>query len=283
LNKSLKASDRAPEQARPITLAPDTMIMAGQSAIAANCIKQLVSNIAPFCDRRDPEGLHQAHIATRRLRTMVRIFRPMVPAAQSPAWLRIDATLQQLGQRMGEARDCDLLLASDGIPTRTAWQLRAAAAAHHRAICATVGNPYFRADMVTLLTTRGRRPASCDLAAWAGGVLDRLMDRLHADGRHLADQPPEQQHRVRIRTKRLRYAMEFFASLYRRRRQRCRYNRLLKHVSALQDSLGRLNDLATLERVLGIGHCDGAEARGGLAARAQAQLALVMHDKPFWR
>jgi triphosphatase len=264
-------------------LARGTTITQAQNAIAANCVVHLASNIAPICARRDPEGLHQAHVATRRLRTMVQVFRPAVMAAQSPAWARIDATLQQLGRRMGEARDCHLLLARGDIPARTARHLCAAAAAHHKAICATLHDAIFRADMVTLLTTAGLCPATPDLATWAGAVLDRLVRQLRSAGQRLADQPPEQQHRARIRAKRLRYAMEFFASLHDCRRQRRRYHRLLKHLGALQDSLGTLNDLATIERVLGPGHGASAAARDRLAAQAQAQLATVLDDRPFWR
>jgi triphosphatase len=280
-------------------LARGTTITQAQNAIAANCVVHLASNIAPICARRDPEGLHQAHVATRRLRTMVQVFRPAVPAAQSPAisaaqapatiaaqapgWARIDATLQQLGRRLGEARDCHLLLAQGDIPARTARHLRAAAAANHKAICATLHDMHFRADMVTLLTTAGLHPATPDLATWAGAVLDRLLRQLRSAGHRLADQPPEQQHRARIRAKRLRYAMEFFASLFDHRRQRRRHHRLLKHLGALQDSLGTLNDLATIARVLGPGHGASAAARDSLAARAQAQLAAVLDDRPFWR
>jgi triphosphatase len=263
-------------------LSRGTTITQAQNAIAANCIVHLASNIAPICGRRDPEGLHQAHVATRRLRTMVQVFRPAITAAQSPTWARIDEKLQQLGRRMGEARDCHLLLARGDIPTRTACHLRAAAAANHKAICATLHDGHFRANMVTLLTTASLRQATPDLASWAGAVLDRLLRQLRSAGHRLADQPPEQQHRARIRAKRLRYAMEFFASLFDGRRQRRRHHRLLKHLGALQDSLGTLNDLATIERLLGPGHGASAVARNSLAARAQAQLATVMNDRPFW-
>ncbi|QTC89591.1 CHAD domain-containing protein [Brevundimonas pondensis] len=57
----------------------------------------------------------------------------------------------------------------------------------------------------------------------------------------LFDLDAEARHHLRIRTKRLRYAAEFFTDLFPARRRRARY---LKALERLQDTLGALNDLA---------------------------------------
>jgi CHAD domain-containing protein len=55
-----------------------------------------------------------------------------------------------------------------------------------------------------------------------------------------------QRHRLRIAFKRLRYALEFFAPVLPRKRQKAYLDGLV----AIQDLLGNLNDQATAERLL---------------------------------
>jgi CHAD domain-containing protein len=80
----------------------------------------------------------------------------------------------------------------------------------------------------------------------------RKLDRLDARGRH----------RLRIKAKKLRYAAEFFAGTFGRRRRR---ERLLKRLSALQDDLGAANDAAAAHR-LAAETVQGQPAEAGFAA-----------------
>jgi CHAD domain-containing protein len=109
--------------------------------------------------------------------------------------------------------------------------------------------------------------------------------------------PPAARHELRIALKKLRYASEFFRSLYGRKDAR----RYLRRLSRLQDLLGALNDVATAGRVLQellarVEPGDGeslARAAGfveGFAAR-QDELALrklaaqwrrFADTRPFW-
>ena len=66
-------------------------------------------------------------------------------------------------------------------------------------------------------------------------------------GRALSAADPETLHRARIAAKKSRYATEFFASLYRGKQVRP----YVKALAALQDELGRVNDAANAERMLG--------------------------------
>jgi CHAD domain-containing protein len=70
----------------------------------------------------------------------------------------------------------------------------------------------------------------------------RMLKRWHAKllkrGNGLQSLSPEARHQVRIVAKRVRYAAEFFSSLYPLRRMRP----YVKTLVALQDELGRLND-----------------------------------------
>jgi triphosphatase len=76
------------------------------------------------------------------------------------------------------------------------------------------------------------------LSSAARKRLGRLQRRLIASAAFFVVLPVEQQHRVRIRAKRLRYALDLFASALPARPTR-RYVEQLAH---LQDELGALND-----------------------------------------
>lgn len=91
------------------------------------------------------------------------------------------------------------------------------------------------------------------LAAWHARVLRR--------GRHLEQHGSAELHRLRIAVKQLRYAVEFFSGLFSQRRMAALRDRLAR----LQDILGRINDAASVEPLLG-----SAVGSDGRAAQASA-------------
>jgi triphosphatase len=106
-------------------------------------------------------------------------------------------------------------------------------------------------------------------------------------------------HRLRIQAKKLRYAVEFFASLFVSKRAAKRRKQLLPALERLQDGLGDLNDIAVDEeriremslryrsnpnRVFAAGLLTREEAQIGAAiAVARKAYAEVAKVKPFWR
>ena len=100
---------------------------------------------------------------------------------------------------------------------------------------------------------------------------------------------------MRIAAKKLRYAAEFFASLYPAKRVAC----YVEALEGLQDILGAFNDAAVVDRLLaevaGAGRRPTAPGidglvRGWVAAVAQHELARFERAwdefedaKPFWK
>jgi CHAD domain-containing protein len=81
-----------------------------------------------------------------------------------------------------------------------------------------------------------------------------------------------ERHKVRIKVKKLRYAVGFFASLFPAKQDRKQLTRLAKRLKASQSALGALNDARA--------HCDMAQS-SALAAprrhrRARAFVAGVL-------
>jgi CHAD domain-containing protein len=128
------------------------------------------------------------------------------------------------------------------------------------------------------------------LPDYAAAQVRKLHKRLLRDAAALAGGgTPAERHRTRISAKRLRYAVEFFGSLYAAKSVR----QYLRELVVLQDSLGSLNDAANASRLLAELPAAGSAApfiRGWLAAReedsvAAARLALKrLADSPrFWK
>jgi CHAD domain-containing protein len=79
------------------------------------------------------------------------------------------------------------------------------------------------------------------LLDFAARVLQKRHKQLKKRGGRLATQTPDERHAIRIAAKKLRYAAEFFSSLFPRKRAR----RYIDALATLQDILGAMNDSAT--------------------------------------
>ncbi len=115
---------------------------------------------------------------------------------------------------------------------------------------------------------------------------------MRKDGRDLVEADDEARHQVRKDAKKLRYAAEFFAALFDRKRDRRRYKRFVAALEGLQDHLGALNDLATAPDVLarlGVSDNPGAAvllAPGNkkvLLEDAEESRDGLIDAKRFWR
>ena len=168
------------------------------------------------------EGVHQARVGTRRLRSDLRTFAPILDEAWVEA-LRND--LSWLAEALGRVRDADVLLARlERASTELAAQdqplaesvrtrLRRQRAVHRRALLEVL-----RSDAYVVLLDRlvdaARSPRLSEAAGQAAKdalpalvrrpwkKLTKAVDDLEADG------SAEHRHEVRIRGKRVRYAAD---------------------------------------------------------------------------
>jgi len=268
---------------------------------------------APAC-RPDagPEGVHQMRVALRRLRSVLRAFRP---AARCPAVDGFDAGLKALAGLLGPARDWDVFLAGIGAEAaaalgpdhRMAALLTAAEARRQAAYAALrqeLDGPGFRRLVLDGLALSLLRPwrdqpakeaaerqalLAAPLPAFAAGLLDRRWRKLRARGKEVAGHSAGALHELRLTVKRLRYAAELFAPLWPGKASR----RFLKRLAALQEELGLANDTAVARMLMGslsgvpdwaVGAVEGfAAARLGRAQRhALSAWEDLMLAAPFW-
>lgn len=207
---------------------------------------------------RTPEGVHQMRVAMRRLRSLLRVFRP---ACDGPALRGFDARLKELAGLLGPARDWDVWLGGLGaeiaaaLPEekRIAALLRAAEArraAAYAALRPALQGPALRGlawEAVRLAETRPWRAEAEEEAAarrdaplevFAAGVLARRWRRIEEPGAHIAELPDDEFHALRIEAKRMRYAAELFAPLWGRRKAK----RFLARLAEVQEAFGLAND-----------------------------------------
>lgn len=266
-------------------------------AVVQACIRQYRTNETLLLDRRDPLALHQARVAIRRMRSAFSIFKPMIDdegAGQCEE-------LRWLASELGKCRDLDVLLdRSPSGPLRD--RIAAARTTAYDSLLEILNTHRARIIMlnITHWLMQGRwtgsenREVHGDQSArtFARTVLARFRRRIKRRGEGLASATDEVRHEIRKDAKKLRYASEFFSSLFLRKRERRRHERFVATLEDLQDRLGAFNDLAAAHDVLAtIGLAEEADARRLLPAasarkkmlqRAEHAYDELFDTKRFW-
>ena len=203
----------------------------------------------------DPEGVHQMRVGLRRLRAAISLFSKALATAKTE---KIKTELRWLTNELAPARELDVFLeekigpvAREITPQRggkaIAKQFADKRAEALEQASKAVDSPRCRALLIDVLAwieaQRGRTDvANSELGEFAAELLDRRIRKAHKDAGKLQEMTAPERHKFRIRMKKLRYAAEFFESLFRSKRERKALARLSKHTKKIQDALGSLND-----------------------------------------
>jgi inorganic triphosphatase YgiF len=291
---------RAVVKAEPVALRKEMKAGEAFEAIAYACIRHFRLNEPQVLGARDPDALHQARVALRRLRSAFSIFRPLVAGAEGDA---IRGELGWISRVLGEARDLDVFIGKrlDGADPALAAKVHEARGAAYDAALEALDSPRFRGAMMNLVAWiatgawRREEAAGQPVTAFAASALDRFWRKVRKGGRGLGTIGDEARHDVRIAGKKLRYAAEFFAALHTAKKQAKRRAAFLDPLEALQSDLGDLNDMVTavelsesLSRRLGVpAEQLGSEQKGqdkrALLASAEAAHAKLVEAGPYWR
>ncbi|NMM39215.1 MAG: CYTH and CHAD domain-containing protein [Glaciimonas sp.] len=277
--------------AEHLMLTSDLNVEQGLQAIVGNCLAQIQGNEDGVKLGSDPESVHQMRVGLRRLRCAIGLFTQIVPC---PAGLL--AELKWLLGVLGAARDWEVfsgtLSDSGPVPVQEAlMQTAQTLAQRHRhqaelalssvryaAFLLAIGSWLHNAQAL-----QGERTWVLPLTDFAANTLQQCRKKMQKRIKRLRrlrsqDDLSRARHRVRIAAKKLRYASEFFQSLYRPRPMHA----YLKALSGLQDRLGRLNDIAVAGRLLqqlAHGHPELAFSagltQGYLDARTERQIRIL--------
>ena len=274
-----------PDSFGPVEIEPDASI--GRVGLAV-LRRQLAALLAKEPGTRlgdDSEELHDMRVASRRLRAALSLFEEFLP----PSAAKLADDLRWLGQTLGAVRDLDVQLeqlngwlmgltaedrdALSEVRSLLESQRTAAREAMLTALDSRRYQLFVGRSGRLLRSARGRRSGTASMPARAVAP-DLIEERFRAFRRAArrigGDSPAAEYHRVRIRGKRLRYALEFLADLY-----PGQTGPLTKRLTSLQDLLGLHQDAeVAIKRLRRLAHEHGADlppeaifAMGGIAER----------------
>ncbi|OGB55003.1 MAG: adenylate cyclase [Burkholderiales bacterium RIFOXYD12_FULL_59_19] len=249
--------DRPQRAQLPVLILPLSRLELAQRVLR-EMFAQFSQNLETLGTSDDPEVVHQARVGWRRFRSGLRLFGKTLAVVKPPSWLELQPVLAGLGA----LRDLDVAVTetlpafADGYTMghagRThAWQamligLTQAATMQRQLVCQTLQAPAVGLCLLALTewlenlsaadpTGRVQKGA---LRRWARRRTRRLQQRM-VQVQESADSL-QQQHRVRILAKRLRYGVEALRDLLPRHLA----GAYSQQATQLQSSLGLSRDVA---------------------------------------
>ncbi|MDO5371653.1 CHAD domain-containing protein, partial [Paracoccus sp. (in: a-proteobacteria)] len=208
------------------------------------------AQIEPILTSDDPEAVHRARVALRRMRSTVRGFADML----SPdAGGRLEAVLAERFRRLGPLRDADVH-AGELAGTPAGDEAARQAADLRKALRAELRDDAWvpLSDEVARLLDgsrlvrggRRRRLAEASVQVIASRALQVAWTEMLAFGNDLGRLSEDDLHDFRKRAKDMRYLSEFFGPLWPGRPEA----EMVRRMAKMQDALGTLNDLTNMRR-----------------------------------
>ena len=262
-----------------------------------SCADQVLANASQIASgAHADEHVHQLRVGLRRLRSALRLF------ADTPVDAALEPAAAALFRRLGTVRDQVVVqaefaaglaaaLASAGVPGGVPGRVEGGS------VEAVLRDPASQLFLFDLLAA-SQPGAEADADADAGSpplrrALARRLDRWHrravADSQRYGDLDDAGRHRLRKDIKRLRYAVEFSASLFGRRRVK----RYLRSLQAVQERLGAINDVGVaMQAFHALRDTDPRAwfALGWLAARRERLIGKIppalrefSNSRRFWK
>jgi CHAD domain-containing protein len=251
----------------PLALAPavgmlpnDSMAEAGRKSLLFNFERMLYHEPGSRAGV-DIEAVHDMRVATRRMRSAIRLFGPFFePGALKP----FNRELRRIARGLGAVRDLDVFIdnaqkyAGDGgdhdlSPLLSMWEKRRSQA--RRELIARLDSEnfaHFVDDFHAFLTTpgAGAAPIRDGVTAYqvrhvAPRLLYERYEQVRAYETVLHDASAATLHALRIDFKRFRYALEFFAEVL-----GPEVKAVVEETKRMQDHLGELNDTEVVGNAL---------------------------------
>lgn len=233
--------------ASPLKLNPQDSTDHVLKQIINNTLQHLLPNASAIASGQyDSDHVHQTRVAIRRLRSALRVFGDWSKDVH-PDW---QEQLTQLFRQLGSTRDRDAL--SEGLLPQLEQagapfvQLPRTPEESGIPIDESLRSSDF-AELILHLLRFVDQPSKKQKKAGLKKDIAKKLQKLHQQICKDADQflqlDIESRHRTRKRVKRLRYCVEFAASLYPAQDVK----RYLKDLKPAQESLGQYNDLMVAE------------------------------------
>ena len=245
--------------AEPIHLDKKLSVNEAFTVIASSTFRHFANN-AEAVRNHDAEAIHQMRVGLRRTRAAISLFEDVLPRASTA---RIKEELKWLTGELASARELDVFLEERVCPITKAGPPKRGSRAIEERFAAqrtkafkrasrAVGSPRFRRLLIDMLEWIETRKAPSDedksIRPYAAELLDRRIRKARKQGKRLNELPPRQRHKLRIKIKKIRYAMDFFECLYADSDHE-EIEQLSSRLKKVQSALGALNDFMAHRKI----------------------------------
>jgi len=273
----------------PLPLDPQMTLDTALQVAGRHLLGTIIRNEAAALENVT-EAIHQMRVTARRLRAVLATAQKIIPQKQY-RWANEE--LRWIARELGPARNWDVFVVelldpvnatlsgqSDlNIFTKTVEHERRRARDHVREVILSRRYTESLMRLSRWFDASGWReqsvaPDLAQLMAPLRDVAPKLLSRLHRKAmkraRHFASLSPSDRHRLRIALKKLRYAIDFLAPLY----KKGDVEKYLDRMKLLQDDLGHANDVRSAQSLI----ASLRNTRNGAVERAGG-LVLGWHDR----
>jgi inorganic triphosphatase YgiF len=226
--------------------------------ICDGAVRQVLHNWQVVLSSDDPEGPHQMRVGLRRLRSALKVFRPLL---RDEAFANFEKQFGALAGAVGELRDADVLrddivkpLDAHHGPELALTTLTRLVDERSRQIRADVRSRLTGGEFASLRIRLALLPAMIadpadkktrkkldkSVRAFSAKALERRWRRVVKRAKRIDELTEEERHALRKDLKALRYTSEFFWSLY----PDCDVEAFVVQLQKLQELFGYLNDVA---------------------------------------
>jgi CHAD domain-containing protein len=226
--------------------------LSGYRRVLANLADTVEANRAGTIEDIDEEFLHDLRVAVRRTRTVLKEGKSVLPAEVR---LSYQEAFGVLGQRTGPARDLDVYivgwddyvaplgLTGDAGLAKVRREIERQRATAHRELSKLLDSDASRRELdewrTWLADPNVEGPASPPLGRVVARRIAKAQEKVLTDGRSITPETPGQRlHDLRKDTKRLRYLLECFGSIF----PPDDLKAFVSQLKELQDNLGAHQD-----------------------------------------
>jgi CHAD domain-containing protein len=203
----------------------------------------------------EPDALHAMRVALTRLRTSILFFSPMVAGVEQ---MRLTAELKWLNAHLGMVRDLDVALErltkinkNQAKPKDRSWKreraacqrllTRALRSRRYQRLIRDLSVWIERGDWSRKISEEATGRRAAPVADYCARTLTQWRKELLKKSRKLAELGARKRHRLRLKNKRLSYAIEAVADLV-PDSETSTQKATIKLLRVIQRSLGQLND-----------------------------------------
>jgi inorganic triphosphatase YgiF len=262
--------------AEPIRFDRKSSVNEAFTVIASSTFRHFATN-ADAVRSLDAEAIHQMRVGLRRTRVALSIFDDVLPRTSIA---KIKKELRWLTGELAPAREIDVFLkervrpiTKQEPPKRGARAIEEKLAARRtkafKRAAQAIGSRRFRSlliDMLEWIETR-KAPSNEEkpIGPYAAELLDHRIKKARKQGKRLTELSPRQRHKLRIKIKKIHYAIDFFECLYADSDNK-EIAQLSSRLKTVQSALGALNDFMAHRKIAMEAALDAPQAN----RRAQA-------------